>query len=413
MIKVLLYSSLYPNNIWPNRGIFTKERMTPLLSGDACQFQVVAPVPYFPPIKLGYRWRFSQIARQEMTGDVAVFHPRYFMTPKVGRALYGLAMFLSVLPKVKEIRTAFDFDIIDAHFAYPDGFAAVLLGQYFKKPVVVTSHGTDINLLPQFPLIRQLLRYTLLKADRVIAVCQALKDAMIQLQIPGEKIAVIPNGVDISKFHPIPREEARSRLNIPHRRVILSVGSLIPVKGYDLLLKALKTVVQEFGETNVYLVIAGEGPSRGKIENLASSLGLSEYVRLLGAVPHNELNVWYNVADLFCLASSREGWPCVLLESLACGTPVVATDTWGVPELISSETIGLLTQRDERDMAEKIHLALKTPWHRDEIVRYACEHTWDRAAQAVFEVFNSALQGFSSRGIRRPTSTHTSQQPYP
>jgi teichuronic acid biosynthesis glycosyltransferase TuaC len=412
MIKVLLYSSLYPNNIWPNHGVFTKERLTPLFGGDACQFKVVAPVPYFPPIKLGRRWGFSQVSQQEMTGDVEVFHPRYFMIPKVSRAFEGLAMFLPVLHKIKEIKRTFDFDIIDAHVVYPDGFAAVLIGRYFKKPVVVTSHGTDLNLLPKFPVIRQLLRFTLLKADRVIAVCQALKDAMIQLQIPGEKITVIPNGVDINKFHPIPREEARSRLNIPPGRMIISVGSLIPRKGHDLLIKALKIVVQELGETNIYLVIAGEGPSRGQIENLISSLGLSEYVRLVGSIPHSELNVWYSSADLFCLASSREGWPCVLLESLACGTPVVATDTWGVPELISSRTLGLLTQQDERDMAEKINLALKMAWHRDELVRYAREHTWDRTAQAAFEVFGSALQGFSSHPrSRQPASVQTSQQP--
>lgn len=394
-MKILVFTSLYPNNIWPNNGVFTKERMTPLSSKDACSFRVVAPVPYFPPIKIGHRWQFSQVIPREIIGGVEVDHPRYFMTPKVGMAFYGLGMFLSVLPRMKKIHTKFDFDIIDAHYVYPDGLAAVLLGRYFSKPVVVTSHGTDINLYPQFPLIRQLLRYTLRKADRVITVCQALKDVMIQLEIPQEKIAVITNGVDLSKFYPSPKEEARSKLGIPNKRVILSVGGLTTRKGFDLLIKALKILIESFREKNVYLVIVGEGPFREKLEKLVSSLGLSEYVRLAGARPHQELNLWFNAADLFCLASSREGWPCVLLESLACGTPVVATNIWGIPELICSDRIGLLSEQSERDIAEKISLALKRPWDTDEIVQYARGHTWDRAALSVFEVFNSVLDGRS------------------
>jgi glycosyltransferase involved in cell wall biosynthesis len=331
------------------------------------------------------------------------------MTPKVGMTSYGLMMFLSVLPTVKKIQREFDYDIIDAQFVYPDGFAGVLLGRYFGKPVVVTSHGTDINLYPKFPLIRHLLRYTLRKADKVIAVCQSLKDVMIQLGISGEKVSVIPNGVDLAKFYPSPKEEARTKLGIPNRKVIISVGGLIPRKGFDLLIKAFKILVEDFQERNIYMVIVGEGPSREELEKLVSSLGLGEYVRLVGAVPHKELYLWFSAADLFCLASSREGWPCVLLESLACGTPVVATDVWGTPEVITSDAIGLLTKRSERDIAEKISLALAKPWHHGEIIEYAREHTWDRAALSVFEVFKSVLNGlFPNHAICRKAATNTS-----
>lgn len=162
----------------------------------------IAPVPYFPPVRMGWRSSFSQIVRQEMIEGIEVYHPRYFMTPKVGMSLYGLMMFLSVLPIVKKIKNTFDFDMIDAHYVYPDGFAAVLLGHVFRKPVVVSARGTDIYLYKEFPLIRKLLRYTLLKADRVISVCQALKEEMAKLGIPRNKISVVPNGVDPNKFYP-------------------------------------------------------------------------------------------------------------------------------------------------------------------------------------------------------------------
>jgi teichuronic acid biosynthesis glycosyltransferase TuaC len=174
-MKVLIFTSLYPNNVWPNHGVFIKERMTQFAKLDGCDVKIVAPVPYFPRFKLNWRWRFSQVVRREFRDGVEVYHPRYFMTPKVGMVLYGWMMFLSVLPIVKKIQKNFDFDLIDAHFIYPDGFAAVLLGQLFGKPVVVSARGSDINLFETLPVIRKLLQYVLRKAARVIAVSQALK----------------------------------------------------------------------------------------------------------------------------------------------------------------------------------------------------------------------------------------------
>ena len=225
-MKVLVFTSLYPNNVWPNHGVFIKERMSQFAKLDGCEVKVVAPVPYFPAIKLNWRWRFSQVARRELRNGIEVYHPRYFLTPKIGMALYGWMMFLSVLPAVRRIQKDFDFDLIDAHYVYPDGFAAVLFGWIFKKPVVVSARGSDINLFKTFPLIRKLLQYVLRKAARVVAVSKALKEAMVQLGIPEEKISGIPNGVDPEKFYPVPKEQARKELGLPNRRTVLSVGNL-------------------------------------------------------------------------------------------------------------------------------------------------------------------------------------------
>src|SRR5215510_5748560 len=128
-VKVLVCTSLYPNSIWPHHGVFVKERMTQFARLEGCNVKVVAPVPYFPPVKITPRWHFSQIPRCESIEGITVYHPRYFMTPKVGMSFYGLTMFLSVLRTVAKIQQDFSFDLIDAHYVYPDGFAAVLLGQ--------------------------------------------------------------------------------------------------------------------------------------------------------------------------------------------------------------------------------------------------------------------------------------------
>jgi glycosyltransferase involved in cell wall biosynthesis len=273
------------------------------------------------------------------------------------------------------------------------GFAALLLARVFRKPVVVSARGSDVNQFADYPVIRWCLRYTLSRATRVIAVCQALKEAMIRLGIPGEKISVIPNGVDCGTFHPLSKDEARRRLGLTSRTTILSVGGLIPRKGFDLLIKALKILLDEVHQKELFLISVGEGPYRNELEKLVSSLHLSEHVRFVGAVPHQELYVWYNAADLFCLASSREGWPNVILESLACGTPVVATDIWGVPEIICSDEVGLLMKRDEHSIAETISRALKIPWRAEALVEYAKGHTWNKAARSIAYLFDSILDG--------------------
>jgi teichuronic acid biosynthesis glycosyltransferase TuaC len=121
VVKLLVFSALFPNNVWPELGIFVKERMVHFARQTRCEMKIVAPVPYFPPVKMGSRWRFSQIAAQETIDGFEVYHPRYFMIPKVGMVFYGWKMFLSVLPLMRRLKQRYPFDLIDAHFLYPDG----------------------------------------------------------------------------------------------------------------------------------------------------------------------------------------------------------------------------------------------------------------------------------------------------
>lgn len=393
-MKVLTFTSLYPNNIWPNHGVFIKERMVQFSNLEGCELRVIAPVPYFPPIKINWRWGYSQVARREVRDGVQVYHPRYFITPKFGMALYGWMLYWSVLPTVKQLQREFDFDLIDAHFVYPDGFAAVQLGRVFNKPVVISARGSDVNLYANLPVIRKILGYTLRHAARVISVCSALKEAMHGLGIPNEKITIISNGVDLKKFYPSQMAEARKSLGLPQdKKIILSVGSLIPRKGFDVLIKALKRVKDSSDLRNLFLVIVGEGPSQKDLSKLASFLNVSDDVRLAGSVQHKDLHLWYSAADIFCLASDREGWPNVLLESLACGTPVVAANIWGVPEVIQSDALGLLTERTENAFSDAILHAFKKEWHAETLFEYARNHTWNRTAVAVRALFESVLSG--------------------
>ena len=407
-MNVLVFTTLFPNNVWPNHGVFVKERVAHVARSDERAVRVVAPVPYCPPFSLGGRQRFSRVVPHEVIEGLPVSHPRFFMTPKIGMTLYGLMMFLSVLPAMRRIRREFAFDLIDAHYVYPDGLAAVLLGRYFRCPVVVSARGSDINLFATLPLIRPLLRFTLRRADRVVAVSGALKEAIAALGIPAERISVIPNGVDAQKFRPVPQADARQALGLPaDRPVVLSVGGMNPVKGFDLLLRAFRLTLD--GQIRrPYLVIVGDGAERTALEAQASALDLRGDVRFAGSVPHLELYQWYSAADVFCLASRREGWPNVVLEALACGVPVVSTEVGGVPEIVTSETLGLLVTRDERALAAGIVRALGTTWQGRAIVEHARARSWEGVAGAVLDTFDSLFDRTSGSHHSAPSGPRLS-----
>ena len=386
-MKVLSFTSLYPNNLQPTQGVFIKERMCAFSKLEGVTLKVVAPVPYFPPIKIGQRWQYRQVVEKEVIEGVEVTHPRYFMTPKIGMTLYGLFLCLSVLPHLKRIQKTFDFDLIDSHFVYPDGFAAVLLGKILKKPVTISARGSDVNVYKELRVIPHLLRYALNRADRVVAVSQALASTMEGLGIPKEKIVVIPNGVDCAKFFRESQYEARKRVGLRPGKALLSIGHMTRNKGFDLLLHALKILIDRRKDADLHLTIIGKGTMQRELEQIIASLALRERVRFVGALPHDQLRAWYSAADVFCLASDQEGWPNVVVESLACGTPVVATKAGGIPEIVYSHHLGILTERTPHALAEGIEEALDRAWDREAIAREAQNHQWSQVAQRLLTVF--------------------------
>jgi len=403
-MNVLVFTQLFPNNIWPNKGVFIKERMCAYSKLEGVALKVVAPVPYFPSVKIGQRWQYSRVVKKEIIDGIEVTHPRFFMTPKIGRSLHGVLLFLSVLAHLKQIQKTFDFDLIDSHFVYPDGFAAVLLGKVLNKPVTISARGSDVNVYKDLRVISHLLRYALARANRVIAVSQALAYAIEGLGISKGKIVVIPNGVDRSMFFPQPKDEAREKVGLGTGKTLLSVGHLKHNKGFDLLMHALKILVDCRKGDALQLIIIGEGAIQGELEQLVGSLGLHDRVWLVGAIPHHQLRAWYNAADVFCLASDQEGWPNVIMESLACGTPVVATKAGGIPEIVNAAYLGILTDRNPDALAGAIGEALDRMWDQKAIAREAQKHTWGQAVSALSEVYRSVLVGSQGKPSTHPLS---------
>ena len=382
-MRVLVFTSLFPSQLCPNHGLFVYQRVAHWARRPGNHVQVMAPVPYFPAWRRWTRWYpFSQIPKREQIGNLTVYHPRYLLLPKVAMPLHGLLMFLGSLPRVWRLKKEAHFDWIDAHYVYPDGFAAVLLGKLLRIPVMLTARGTDINLFPAFRLIRGMIVWALRRTSGVIAVSGALKRAMVALGISPESIRVIGNGVDSERFRMCDRGVARERLglaeNIP---LVVSVGNLVACKGFSSLIAAVAQLLPRYPDVRLYIV--GDGPLRGELERLCHRLGVSSSIRFVGQKPQKELPLWYNAADVSCLASSREGWPNVLLESLACGTPVVATRVGGVPEILTSSELGFVVEQEPAALAAGVEQALRKEWDRAGLVRYARARTWKVVAEEV------------------------------
>jgi teichuronic acid biosynthesis glycosyltransferase TuaC len=391
-MRVLTFTSLFPNAAQPLLGVFVQQRMAHFAERRGNAVMVVAPVAYFPPWLPLPRWEnVRRIPLHEKIRGLEVYHPRYPMLPKISMPLQGYSMFAASLPLVRRLHQSAAFDCIDAHYVYPDGFAAMLLGKRLGVPVIVSARGTDMNLFPSFKLIRPMIRWTLENAAGTIGVCEALREAMVAMGALESHSTTIGNGIDLDRFSPVDRHDARHKLGIPlDSEVIVSVGALIPRKGYQFLIPALAGISSKRPKLRLYII--GEGESRSQLSAMVRAKNLQDRVFLVGSKPNEELRNWYSAANISCLASSREGWANVLLESLACGTPVVATRVWGAPEVLTSPELGVLVDQGVQPIADGIEKALWKSWDREVLVRYAASRTWNVVAKEVEDFLSAHVE---------------------
>jgi len=375
-MRVLVLSSTFPNGRQPNRGVFVRERITRL--AQRCDVVVVSPIPWFP----FNRWIRSDragAAHVENQNGLTVYHPRFFSLPRYGKFLDGFFCALFLIPFLVRLRRRFRFEVIDAHFAFPDGVAATLLGRLFRRPVVITLRGS-IARLSTYRLHRPQIRWALSRAQRVIAVADYLRRIAVGIGIPGERIRVIPNGVDVGRFTVGEQAQSRRACGLPlHRTVLLTVAAIYAWKGQHLVLETLPALLALYPDLLYVMVGAPRTEEASYVPALrrrVAELGLKDHVRFAGPQPHADLGQWFNAANVFVLATRSEGCPNVLLESLACGVPVVATEVGGVPEIIRPGVEGLLARR----------------WDREALARRAREFDWADAADQALDELHQALK---------------------
>ncbi|GAB0056011.1 D-inositol-3-phosphate glycosyltransferase [Candidatus Magnetaquicoccaceae bacterium FCR-1] len=390
-VRILTFSTLFPHAGHPVHGIFVAERLRHLVATGEIESRVVAPIPWFPIThpRLNPFVQFGTRApAREAIHGIEVLHPRYFLPPKIGMTSAPLLLAAGAFATLRRlIANGFDFDLIDAHYFYPDGIAAWLLGRQLGKPVVITARGSDLNQIPAHFLPGWMIRRVAERADGLITVSAALKRVLIGMDIPDERVTVLRNGVDLERFSPVEREAARAALGW-RGPTLLSVGHLIERKGHDRIIRALPEL------PGVHLAIAGSGALQETLRALAWELGVADRVQLLGEIPQGQLRRYYSAADALVLASSREGWANVLLEAMACGTRVAATRVWGAPEVVTAPEAGVLIEGLEpAAIAMSVRDLLARAADPEATRRHAETFSWEATTRGQLHLFRDILQG--------------------
>jgi glycosyltransferase involved in cell wall biosynthesis len=396
-MKILTFSTLFPHANRPVHGIFVETRLRQLVASGQVESKVVAPVPWFPfrHATFGDYALHARAPADERRHGIEVLHPRYPLIPKIGMTLAPLLLAQAAKPAIRRLLERYDFEAIDAHYLYPDGVAAAILGRHFGKPVVMTARGTDVTLIPRYRLPRAMILWAARSAAALITVSRSLKDGLVALGVRPEHVTVLRNGVDLEQFRPSDRETTRARLGLGNT-TLLSVGHLIERKAHHLAVGALALL------PDATLIVIGDGPERGALASLAQRKGVAHRVRVLPAMSQEALREYYGAADALILASSREGWANVLLESMACGTPVIASNVGGASELVTAPAAGVLfEERTAQGLATAVRRLLSAYPDRGATRRHAEQFSWAATTRGQIELFRAVTPPRSDRGPAR------------
>lgn len=392
MLKVLLVSNIFPNSSENERGIFTYHIAKAL--SNRCHLQVVAPLPWVPPHFKSNRpekYPYSRVPIVEETAGITVYHPRYVALPGPMSFVHPMFLFWPLFRLIKRLDRRMPFDVINAHWLFPDGVAAAWVGRLLKKPTVLTALGCDLNHYPNLPFRKRMICGALQNADAVTVKGGSLKEKALDLGISGHKIHIIPNGIDRRRFRVMDRGLARRRLTLSKDGpFVLTVGSLDEVKGTRFLIGALKKMVER-RELVPFLLVVGDGPLKPLLEQQARDYGIADRIRFLGERPHHEVPLWMNAADVFCLPSIREGRPNVLLEAFSCGVPVVASCVGSVPKMVNERNGRLALTGSHESFKTQILACLNKEWDRNAICDSVKTSTWEQCADDYAQIYRKVM----------------------
>lgn len=340
-MKILVLSHMYPSSFSQTKGIFVHQQVKEL-QRQGCDVRVISPVPQvpFPASWISKRWKaYSRIPVNTTFDGVEVHHPRYMSYPRnlfLGSS--GKAMYSGIRSLVQQMFHDFEFDVIHAHVALPDGYAGIMLRRLYRKPVVVTIHGLDMqHTVHRSAACRAALRQVFEGADRIVSVCTKL---MIIAEANfgfGEKQVVINNGIN-------PYEVVGADAGLPRSLsdalLVLSVSHLDRYKGVHTNLRAISRLAPKY--PNLRYLVIGSGPEERPLRQLASSLGLGERVEFLGEMPHEDVMRYMAMADIYSMPSSPEGFAMAYLEAMANGKPVIACRGEGITDIVHNGETGML-----------------------------------------------------------------------
>jgi len=365
-MKILILTNLFPTPWDPARGAFNRQQFERL--GQRHEVDVLTSVDF--------RERWSRKRGEVRTRGLRTGHFLFVYPPRFGRSLHAACWLLSLLVQHgRQIRAA-RYDCVLASWAYPDAVAAGWLARRLGIPYLVKVHGSDLNVQATHALRRPQIQAALRGAGAVVAVSHALAGKVTELGVQRSRVHVVYNGVDHALFAPGSRSEARVRLGLSaDTPLLLYVGNLKSSKGCLDLLEALPAVLAI--HPRAHLVYVGAGAIRSTLLARAAELGCAKRVQLVGEVPHGDLVHWFRAADLLCLPSHNEGVPNVVLEAMACGTPVVASKVGGIPEVVPDYAGILVPPHAIEALSAALIQAATKSWDSARIIEHADGFRWE------------------------------------
>jgi glycosyltransferase involved in cell wall biosynthesis len=381
--------------IAPHFKTFIKDQAVALASYFR-EIAVLLPTPAFSSLALRLPFVHKYFtflkpildSKNATAQNFEMLSPHFFTLPLP--VLRDRNCFLTARSCVKILsRNSEIFDLIHVHFL-ENGFAGAALKHLYDKPFVLTAHGGDVYDLPfRNDWYNNLARYILTEANQVITVSQFNAEKLLSLGTSSNKLHVIPNGYDANLFKPLPMRSMRKKLGLPLRkRILLSVGNLVGIKGHTYLIDAMKIVVNKRSDT--LLLIIGSGTMKQKLQKKIDSEGLNGKIFLVGGKSHSEIPAWMSASDIVVLPSLGEGFPNVIPEALACGKPVIGTSVGGVPEALSTKEVGsLVNPGDSVALADAILDGLEKKWVPEIIQNQANQYSWKNLAKQILQVYQA------------------------
>ena len=394
-----MLADTFPSALEPWRGPYNRRQIECL--ARLCRVTAMDPMPWPRLLRDRRAWALSARPDGVLEG-MTIHHPVFWYLPVLGRGRTWRGVASAVeraLAREPDAR----WDVILATFAYPHGLAAKRLAERMGVPYLIKARGTDLHSLPASGARRELTAEAVRGAAAVVAVSRTLADIALQLGAKPDGVRVLTNGIDAAAFQVLDRAAARRELGLPESdKLVLFVGSLLPVKGIDVLMEAFLAMRARnpalFAQAQ--LLIAGEGPKRSWVVRRMAGEGLGGSVKLLGHVGRERIARLMSAADVLALPSRNEGCPNVVLEALACGTPVVAARVGAVPDLLDESCGIIVPPEDPAQFAAAMEQALAKPWDRAALRRRVEGMSWEANAQALYEMLLQAVASFTTKAPR-------------
>ena len=348
----------------------------------------MATIPWFPGAGLLSKWssagKLSAVPRREQIEGLAVTHPRTLFFPRLAHVAWGPLYAASIAPAVVKYRGK--IDVVLGSWAYPDGFAAILAAKLLGVPAVVKLHGSDINQLAKLPGPRAMLMWALPRAAHVVAVSKALATEVIALGVKPDRVSVVMNGVDAERFYPQDRLAARATLGVPATaQLALYVGNLKPEKGVSELARAWPNVTKQLPRAE--LAVIGGGVL---YDDLVAHAGA--HATMLGPQPADKVAQWMAACDVLVLPSHSEGTPNVVLEALASGRKIVASAVGGIPDLITSTSLGtLVPPKNSEALAAALVATLPGSYDAAVVAQLGTRGGWAASAGALYGILRATV----------------------